>query len=310
MKTFKIKDASEILKGADIYGNKNATFNNARTIEEADGNSIVWVKYEREDNLSIINVTKASVIIIDELTDIGKVDIRDRCLIVTKNPKLLYTRIIKAFFIPPPKYGISNTAVIENEAEIHPETFIGPNTYFGKSKIGKGSIIHGNCFIYDNVIIGENVRIFAGAIIGSEGFGYSRNLKNEFEHFPHLGGVIIEDNVDIGANTCIDRGALGNTIIKEGAKIDNLVHIAHNVIIGKHSAVIANSMIGGSVIIDDYSWVAPSASILNQLHIGERATIGMGSVVMKNIPDNEVWTGFPAMPIEKFIKIQKKLRNG
>ena len=97
--------------------------------------------------------------------------------------------------------------------------------------------------------VGKNVIIHSNTVIGADGFGYQRNKDGSFEKFPHIGGVIIEDHVEIGANTCIDRGALGNTIIRNGAKIDNLVHIAHNVVIGQNTAVIANAMIGGS-----YGW--------------------------------------------------------
>ena len=143
----------------------------------------------------------------------------------------------------------------------------------------------------------------------SNGFGYSRNEEFEFEKFPHVGGVIIEDNVEIGANTCIDRGALGNTVIKTGTKIDNLVHIGHNCVIGKHCAIIANSMLGGSVVIKDYSWIAPSASILNQLSIGEKVTIGLGSVVNKSVPDGETWMGVPAKPLKEFADIQKAMKK-
>src|SRR5690606_230154 len=124
----------------------------------------------------------------------------------------------------------------------------------------------------------RNVTINAGTVIGAEGFGYQRNENGEFEKFPHIGGVIINDNVDVGSNTSIDRGALGNTIIGEGAKIDNLVHIAHNVKVGKHAAVIAHAMIGGSSVIGDYSWVAPNSAIRDQISIGNRVTVGLGAV--------------------------------
>jgi len=146
-------------------------------------------------------------------------------------------------------------------------------------------------------------------VIGADGFGYQRNDKGEFEKFPHIGGVVIKDNVEIGSNTSIDRGALGNTIIEEGAKIDNLVHIAHNVKVGKHSAVIANSMIGGSTIIGDYSWVAPSVCMRDQISTGNNVTIGLGAVVLKSIPEGETWTGSPAKPLAEFLELQKKLKK-
>jgi UDP-3-O-[3-hydroxymyristoyl] glucosamine N-acyltransferase len=106
--------------------------------------------------------------------------------------------------------------------------------------------------------------------------------------------VIIEDCVDIGANTCIDRGTLGNTVIRRGAKIDNLVHIAHNVVVGENTMVIANAMIGGSTEIGADSWVAPSATLRDAIQIGAASTVGLGAVVTKSVPDGEVWAGNPA----------------
>jgi UDP-3-O-[3-hydroxymyristoyl] glucosamine N-acyltransferase len=309
MKTFKLKNIIKEIGPVEVFGNINTTFTHAKPIEEADENSIIWIKPDKANKEELINKTKASIIIVDSLINKKRINVENKCLIIAENPKLIFLRIIQVLFYKKINFGIHMSAIISPEAKIHKETYIGPNTYIGKSKIGRGTIIYGNCFIYDQVIIGENVKIQSGAIIGSEGYGYSRNDQGEFEYFPHIGGVIIEDDVDIGANTCVDRGSLGNTIIKKGAKIDNLVHIAHNVIIGKHSAVIANAMIGGSVVIEDYSWVAPSASIMNQLQIGKKTFIGLGAVVTKNIPDNEVWAGCPAMPLKQFIEIQKKIKD-
>jgi len=141
--------------------------------------------------------------------------------------------------------------------------------------------------------------IHAGAVIGSDGFGYTRNEEGLVEKFPHMGGVVIEDDVEIGANTCIDRGALGNTFIGRSVKIDNLVHIAHNVVIEENSFIIANAMIAGSVQIGKNAWIAPSASVLQQLKIGDNALVGVGSVIRENVPANETWAGVPARKIEK-----------
>jgi UDP-3-O-[3-hydroxymyristoyl] glucosamine N-acyltransferase len=111
--------------------------------------------------------------------------------------------------------------------------------------------------------------------------------------------VEIGNGVEIGANTCIDRGTLGNTVIGDGTKIDNLVHIAHNVRIGKHCLVIAHAMIGGSCVIGDHAWIAPNAGIIQKKHIGEHATVGLGAVVLEDVPPNETWTGVPAKKIEQ-----------
>ena len=311
MNNYFLKDMLSILPpGYKIEGIRdNIFFTNVKPIDEANDKSLVWIKGKKENKQELVEKTKAKFIICDPSLTISPSLAAKKCFIIVDDPKLIFLRIAEHFFGRKKKYGIHPSAIIDGEAEINPNCYIGPLTYVGKSKIGNNTFIDGNCFIYDDVIIGNNVRVQAGTIIGSEGYGYQRNENMEFEKFPHIGGVIIEDNVDIGSNTCIDRGALGNTIIKEGAKIDNLVHVAHNVIIGRHCAVIANAMLGGSVVISDYSWVAPSASILNQISIGEKVTVGMAAVVTKNIPDGETWAGSPAKPLKEFIEIQKVIKN-
>jgi UDP-3-O-[3-hydroxymyristoyl] glucosamine N-acyltransferase len=282
------------------------TVTHASRIDDADENSIVWLKPGKANSAEIIAATLAKVIICaydDAVHESSKT------FICVDEPKLIFTRVVQHFFVEKPVWGIHPSAVIHPEAELAKDVFVGPLTYIGKSKVGSGSVIYGSCHIYDHVSIGRNVRIHAGTVIGADGFGYARNRQNEFEQFPHIGGVVIEDNVDIGSNTSIDRGALGNTLIKTGAKIDNLVHIAHNVVVGAHAAVIANAMVGGSAVIADYAWVAPSASIMNQARMGKNSTLGMGAVLTKDMPEDEVWTGSPARPLEQFLKMQNKLKN-
>ena len=149
------------------------------------------------------------------------------------------------------------------------------------------------------VSIGQRVRIGAGARIGFDGFGYEKNEGGAWEHFPHIGGVNIGDDVDIGKNTCIDRGTLGDTVIGDGTKIDNLVHVAHNVEIGRNCMIIALTCIGGGVIIGDDSYVGIGSSIRDQVKIGEKTFIGMGAVVVKNVEDNVTVVGNPARRFER-----------
>ncbi len=282
---------------------------NAKPISEADENSICWINPKKKDKNELIKNTKSCLIVCDNSIEIEENILKNKAIIIVANPKLTFLRIVEKFFHHIEKYFIHEKAFVEKEAKIAAEVFIGAFTYIGNSEIGKGTKIYGNCYIYDNVKIGENVTIHAGTVIGSDGFGYQRNEKGEMEKFPHIGGVVIEDNVEIGANTCIDKGTLGNTLIKKGAKIDNLVHIAHNVVIGEDAVVIANSMIGGSTIIGDKAWVAPSVAVMNSISIGENSTLGLGAVVIKSVPANQTYVGFPAKPIKEYVEIQKKLSN-
>jgi UDP-3-O-[3-hydroxymyristoyl] glucosamine N-acyltransferase len=310
MRDIKVKELFFLLDNTDtIVGDPDLVFNNVPPAEFVNTKSLDWINPNKKNKLQYLINSQAGIIICDSSIKIPEFLLDKKCFIIVKNPKLTFLRVVNHFFIERLHYAIHEKATIHPAATISSNCSIGPNTYIGKCSIGNQTVIHGNCYIYDNVVIGNNVIIHAGTVIGADGFGYQRNENGVFEKFPHIGGVLIEDDVEIGANTCIDRGALGNTIIKTGAKIDNLVHIAHNVVIGKHSAVIANTMIGGSTVIGDFSWVAPSVSLRDQIKIGNNVTVGMGAVVTKNIPDSETWTGSPAKPLKEFIEQINKLKN-
>ena len=187
-------------------------------------------------------------------------------LLLVDNPRLWFIRCMTYFFSP------------ENyEPWIHPTATIN----------------------WSAVSIGQRVRIGAGARIGFDGFGYEKNEDGVWEHFPHRGRVNIGDDVDIGRNTCIDRGTLGDTEIGDGTKIDNLVHVAHNVKIGRNCMIIALTCIGGGVVIGDDSYVGIGSSIRDQIKIGEGAFIGMGAVVVKDVEENATVVGNPARKFER-----------
>lgn len=145
-----------------------------------------------------------------------------------------------------------------------------------------------------NVYHGENFKVGENTVIGGDGFGFEKNEKGEYEFFPHFGDVYIGDNVSIGSNTCIDRGTLARTSIGNGVKIDNLVHIAHNVNVGDNCLIVAGSVICGSVKIGEGTYIGANVTIREHLTIGKNCYIGMGSVVTKDIPDGEMWYGNPA----------------
>lgn len=297
MSKYSISDIRFLLTSEKILGNESLKFSNVKTVWEADEESITWIKPSREDKQLLINSTKANIVVVDELIDLRSENLSHKCFIVSENPRLTFAKIIRSLFTSNYPNKIHETCIIHPEAIIDSECYIGPNTYFGKSIIGKGSVIEGNCYIYDNVKIGNNVFIAAGSVIGGEGFGYVKNEEGIWERVPSLGGVIIEDNVNIGANCCIDRGNLGNTHIKFGTKIDNLVQISHNVVIGQNCLIIAKSLIAGSVKIGDHCWIAPSTTIINQISIGSNSVTGIGTVIRRDVGENETWAGNPARKI-------------
>lgn len=256
MKSYVLLDILRIIKYSDVIGNKNASFRYAKPIEDADENSVICIEPGNKLRDELIRSSLASIIITDDILSLDNLNLNSKCVILTENPRNEFLRVISALLLERPKKGVHESAVIHKKASIQIEVSIGPNSYIGKCSIGKGSIIQGNCYIHDNTIIGEDVKIQAGVVIGSEGFCNIRNYEGELESRPFIGGVIIEDNVDIGANTCIDRGTIGNTIIGQGAKIDKFVQIGYNAVIGKHSEIKASVKINNSVVIKDYAVVS------------------------------------------------------
>lgn len=181
------------------------------------------------------------------------------------------------------------------EAEIHPTVQIGENVVIEKGcKISENVILEHNVVIQSGTTIGKNSRIRANSSVGGDGFGFERLEDGKPIRFPHIGGVEIGENVEIGSNTCIVRGVLSNTIIHNNVKIDNLVHIAHNCIIDNGAFVIAGAEVSGSVHIEENAWIGPNACILQKVTIGKNALVGLGAVVTKSIPENTIYAGNPA----------------
>ena len=223
-------------------------------------------------------------------------------LLITDNPRLTFMRAIARYFgVDQPPAGIHPSALLDPTACVDPTAHIGAFCSIGaRCVIGPGTVIRPHVTIYDNVRIGANCRINSGTVIGADGFGYERNAIGELEKFPHIGGVIIGDEVEIGSNTSIDRGSLGDTKIESRSRIDNLVHISHNVVVGEDAAVIALSMLGGSVNVGKGAWIAPGAVIMNQITVGEHATVGLGAVVVKHVASHQTVMGSPAQDSLEF----------
>jgi UDP-3-O-[3-hydroxymyristoyl] glucosamine N-acyltransferase len=220
--------------------------------------------------------------------------------VAVARPKRAFVRVLEQFFAESTetRWPAAGEAPIAADALIAPDACLSAGVTIASGvTIGAGSRIGPNTCIA-NCTIGANVSIGANCSIGQAGYGYERDEDGALLHFPHVGRVVIDDDVDIGANTCIDRGAIGDTVIGRGAKIDNLVHIAHNVQVGAHSMLIANTMIGGSVVIGERAWVAPSACIKNQVTIESDAVIGLGAVVLRDVAPGEVVVGNPARILE------------
>lgn len=220
--------------------------------------------------------------------------------ITTDNPRLDFIKVVRHFFtkndIP---VGIHPTAVVEYSAKIDQDVAIGAHCYIGPGvSIASGTVIMPNVSIYGKVTIGHNCYIKPGAVIGGSGFGFEYDEDGIPLQFPHTGEIIIGDNVYIGANATIDRATLDATIIEDNVKIDNLVHIAHNCIVGKNTLMTGCSTISGGVKVGENCWIAPNSTVYQQLKIGANSRIGMGAVVLRSVKPGVTVFGNPASELD------------
>ena len=330
MKIFKnsinLEQAERIAQGKLIKVN-DSIINSAATLEDADNSSLAFFQ-DRKFFDSFLN-SNAGVLIIPEDEDLSKIPRRN--YILCEKPYISFLRIVSFLLeketesvsgkkvhpgavidssvVIPENINISSNVVIEQGVKLGDGVVIDSNTVIKKnSQIGENSHLFPNVVIYPETIIGKNVQIHSGSIIGSDGFGYLWDGKKH-QKIPQIGGVIIEDDVEIGANVTVDRGTLGNTVIKKGTKIDNLVQIAHNDIIGENAILCAQVGIAGSSEIGDNSILAGQVGVADHIKIGNKVTIAAQSGVSKNIADGKVVFGCPAIDIKLQHKIIMAMRE-
>ncbi|PWN61853.1 DapH/DapD/GlmU-related protein [Chryseobacterium viscerum] len=300
-----LKEIVEKLKPVKIIGDVEKNVVNAIQLDEENQRDdvLMWVSAKFSHKLK--NISKG-IILCGSLPEVVH---NDCTYLLFENPRLAFQKVLSEFFMPAKKRGISHTAIIGNNVEIGKDVYIGEFVVIeDNSVIGSYTTIDHHTTIKHETIIGENVIIGANNTIGGVGFGYEKDEAGEYVFIPHIGNVVIGDNVEIGNNTCIDRAVLGSTILMDNVKVDNLVHIAHGVQIGKNSLVIANAMVAGSVVIGENTWIAPSSSIINQKKIGNNVTIGLSAVVVKNVEDGQTVIGSPAEEISVALN-KKKIMN-
>lgn len=268
---------------------------NLAEVERVNETTLDWINPSKPNKQAIAESSKARVLLVDE--SVAPID--GKVLIHVNNPKVALAEVGNHFFVEQPKAGIHPTAVIAPEAKIGKDVSIGAYCVIGKAEIGDGCVLDSNVRVYDDTVMGKGCVIKTGAVLGGAGFGYERDADGNKFRFPQIGQLIMGDYVEVGSNSCIDRGALADTVIGDYTKINNLCHIAHNNKIGKNVTITGCVNISGSNVIDDDVWVAPNSSIRGWVHIGKKATVGMGSVVVKDIPVGETWVGNPAHKLEK-----------
>ena len=231
--------------------------------------------------------------------------------ICCKNPRLAFAKVVTKFFTKQVKPFVHESAIIADGALIHPSVSIGANCVIEAGvKINKGTIIMNNVTISRNVKIGKYCYIKSGTIIGEDGFGFDFDKDKVPVRLPHMGSVIIGDNVEIGSLNTIQKGTIDDTIIRSQSKLSDHVHIAHNTFIDKNCIIAAHAQICGSVKIGKNCWIGANSSIIQNIKVKNNVTIGIGSVVINNINDNKKIMGFEGLDLSALKEIKKKLKFG
>lgn len=284
-----------------VYGHlDNAFIDNLADAEHVNEHSLDWVNSNKAKKQEISENSKARCLLVDEeITYSDALRKRQKILLVVNSPRKEMAAIAYHFFVEKKKPGIHSSAIIDEGAVISPSAYIGPGCIIGRATIGAGTVLMPNVVVYDNVSIGANCLIQAGVVIGTDGLGCTRDEKGKLTKFPHLGGVIIGNDVEIGANSQIAKGSLSDTIIEDGCKMNGLCFIAHNCHLEENVWITGNTMLCGSVHVKRNTTIYSSVIIRDQRTIGENAVIGMGAVVTKDVPAGETWMGNPAYKFEK-----------
>jgi UDP-3-O-[3-hydroxymyristoyl] glucosamine N-acyltransferase len=287
------------------------TFRNVKTIQQGKQEDLCYCSFDGEEAISLISQSSAGILLckrsleefIDQYYKGQKNDaqVQRSTIVLVDNPRAAFIKIINKIYNSDKKgVGISSTAVISATASIGSDCYIGYNTIIGEEcKIGNNTVISDGAVIVQRCIIGNNCIIEPGVTIGADGFAYERDKKTlELERFPHIGGVTIGNNVEVCANSSIARGSLSDTVIGDGTKLDALVHVAHNVIIGRNCELTAGTIIGGSTTIGDTCWTGLNSTLKNKIKIGNKVIVGAGALVIHDVPDEDIVAGVPAKSIK------------
>lgn len=314
---FKAATIAEFLKGS-IEGNPDTEVHTVTKIEEGKEGALAFManpKYEK-----YIYDSKASIILVNK--DFNPQKPVSATLIKVENAYEAFASLLDLYQqSKPQKTGIRERASIHESAALGTDIYIGeysvieqgvrigdnckiyPQVYIGDGvEIGNNTIIYPGVKIYEGCKIGNNCILHSGTVIGADGFGFAPSADNNYKKIPQIGNVILQDEVEIGANTCIDRATMGATVIHKGVKLDNLIQIAHNVEVGENTVMAAQTGIAGSTRIGKRNMFAAQVGIVGHIEIGDEVKIGGQTGVNKNVKDKEVIQGSPALPYRNYWK--------
>ncbi len=322
---FSAEKIASFLKG-EIEGDKNVVVNNISKIEEGTVGTLSFLanmKYTEH-----IYQTKASIVLVNKTFKADKKI--SATLIRVDDAYKAFASLLELYSMAKTeKTGISPKANIEESAKISGNVYLGSNVYIGEnvvieenvkiypnsyigdnSKIGENTTIFSGVNIYSESQIGKNCTIHSGVVIGSDGFGFAPQSASEFKKIPQIGNVIIEDNVEIGANSCVDRATIGSTILRKGVKLDNFIQIAHNVEIGENTVMASLSGVSGSTKIGKNCMIGGQVGFAGHINITDDVKIGAQTGVLSNITEKgSKWLGTPAINMVDFLKVSVVLKK-
>ncbi len=305
--------------GAELQGDGDRTISGVASLKSASAEQISF--FENERYAEDLEATQAAAVILGP-----KVRARDGLNVLrVEQPGVAWTMVVELFHPYARRFtDISPAAFVGEDCQIGADVGVGPGASIGnRVKIGSGSEIYPGATIGDDSVIGEECRIYSGVhvyhtctvgsrvalhsgvVIGADGYGYTQEGRQNptepviHRKIPQVGSVVIEDDVEIGANSTVDRGALGATFIGQGTKIDNMVHVAHNCVIGRHCLLVGQSGLAGSVEVGHYATIAGQAAVAGHVKVGNRATVGGLSGVAWDVPEGTTVLGIPALPAAK-----------
>ena len=303
------------LIGAGLEGDPSTPIRDVSSLERAEEGTLVLVA--EASYLSRLAQSPAAAVIAPP-----HLAIADRPVLRAKNPRLAFAAVLELFHPPPtfppgiapsaliapdatvhPKATISSFVVVESGAVIEAEVVLAPFVYVGpRARIGEGSRVHANVTIQADVRVGRRCLIHPGAVLGADGFGFVFDGESH-RKVPQVGTVVIEDDVEIGANVCIDRATVGETLVGRGTKIDNLVQIAHNVVIGERSILVAQAGIAGSSRIGRDVVLGPQSGVMDHMTIGAGSQVAGQSGVIRDVPPGAKLAGSPARPFDEELRV-------
>ena len=296
---FTAKQIADLI-GGRVEGNENAKINNFAKIEEGKEGCISFLSNPKYT--PYIYETKSSVVLVNN--DLELEHPVECTLIRVENAYECVAKLMQMYAqMLPKKTGIDSLAFVAKSAKIGKDVYIGPFACIGEHvTIGDGSMIYPHVVVYDGCKIGKNVTIHAGSVIGADGFGFAPNTGG-YEKIPQLGIVIIEDDVEIGANTCVDRSTMGQTIIHKGVKLDNLIQVAHNCEIGENTVMSAQAGMAGSTKIGAWCMVGGQAGFAGHIHVADKTMVGAQCGVIGDTKGNgETLIGSPAVNPKMYFK--------